>query len=171
MDFVLHGASGADRINWINWMFFLFSLSGRKGERESAFGGGELWAGGLPAIALARPPSASPQAFAGRAQARRAGKSPLSFCSPFFEPRSREAQSSPIKYVTPLLNALRCHVYEFPRARRRKAFMSGGLNAGHNHSSPEGQSLLCVPCGFVVYGKQRGILKIAGFLKVSFYKA
>jgi len=27
-----------DRINRINWMFFLFSLSGRKGERESAFG-------------------------------------------------------------------------------------------------------------------------------------
>jgi hypothetical protein len=35
-----------DRINRINWMFFLFSLSGRKGERESAFGGGALWAGG-----------------------------------------------------------------------------------------------------------------------------
>jgi hypothetical protein len=33
--------------------------------------------------------------------------------------------------------------------------------------SPQGQSLLCVPCGFVVYGKQRGILKIAGFSKVS----
>jgi hypothetical protein len=35
-----------------------------------------LWSvlrSGLPAIALARPPSASPQAIAGRAQARRAG--------------------------------------------------------------------------------------------------
>ncbi|MFO8164397.1 MAG: hypothetical protein R6T98_07675 [Desulfatiglandales bacterium] len=31
-----------DRIYRINWMFFLFSLSGRKGERESACGGGEL---------------------------------------------------------------------------------------------------------------------------------
>jgi len=30
-------------------------------------------AGCLPAIALARPPSASPQAYAGRAQARQAG--------------------------------------------------------------------------------------------------
>jgi hypothetical protein len=28
---------------------------------------------------------------------------------------------------------------------------------------PKGQSLLCVPCGFVVYCKQRGILKIAVF--------
>jgi len=41
-------------------MFFLFSLSGRKGERESASGGSY----GLGA----RPPSASPQAFAGRAK-------------------------------------------------------------------------------------------------------
>jgi hypothetical protein len=31
--------------------------------------------------------------------------------------------------------------------------------------SPKGQSLLCIPCGFVVYGKQRGILKIARFFK------
>jgi len=31
--------------------------------------------------------------------------------------------------------------------------------------SPKGQSLLCVPCGFVVYFKQRGILKIARFFK------
>ncbi|MFO8164281.1 MAG: hypothetical protein R6T98_07090 [Desulfatiglandales bacterium] len=32
--FEFHGAGR------INWMFFLFSLSGRKGEREPAFGGG-----------------------------------------------------------------------------------------------------------------------------------
>jgi hypothetical protein len=35
-----------DRIYRINWMFFLFSLSGRKGERESAFGGKKpSWSG------------------------------------------------------------------------------------------------------------------------------
>jgi len=32
--------------------------------------------------------------------------------------------------------------------------------------SPKGQSLLCVPCGFVVYCKQRGILIVARFFKV-----
>ncbi|MGM0384289.1 MAG: hypothetical protein ACQEQO_12480, partial [Thermodesulfobacteriota bacterium] len=31
--------------------------------------------------------------------------------------------------------------------------------------SPKGQSLLCVPCGFVIYGKQREILKIARLFK------
>jgi hypothetical protein len=36
------GHSRADRIYRILWMFFLFSFSGRKGKRESAFGGGAL---------------------------------------------------------------------------------------------------------------------------------
>jgi len=52
-------------------------------------------------------------------QARRAGKSPLSFCQ---------------------LNTLHCPS-EFNGAKQRTAFMSGGLNAGHNHSSPNGEGV------------------------------
>jgi hypothetical protein len=71
MNFTVY--SGADRIYRILWMFFLFSFSGRKGKRESAFGGRELWAGGP---ARHREPTLP--------QARRAGKSPFGSCSPFF---------------------------------------------------------------------------------------
>jgi len=56
----------------------------------------------------------------------------------FFEPRSIEAQSSRLK--APQWNTLHCPS-EFNGAKQRKACISGGLNAGHNHSSPNGEGV------------------------------
>jgi hypothetical protein len=45
--------------------------------------------------------------------------------------------------------------------------MSGGLNAGYNHSLPNGEGITLCTLWLVVYFQQSGIVKIAGFLTVS----